>query len=681
MRGLYYETISRRDGKTKFLIQPLETSAHARDGLIMCFGEISVYQGRMPLELEGDFDSGGIFQVESVNIADPVICNGKSHFLDYLCPRLTPRQKSKLTGKVMHINRQMLKKAGVSDAITDVFIKARDKYSDQQSLIQFLEDCGIEGDDIENLLKKNVHLSSFLHNPYKACLYHGMSIYNADRIASVKLKIAPYATMRICGFIEDAIRLLENSGDTCSEPEKLLNIVNARLRYSCIQDTGITMAILNCCIGYTQLQTEIVGGKVFYSSKTALEEEQSVVKHLARLQSGKFIRDSVPDISQIELEMGITYTKSQKHAFEAIRTSGVKVLTGPPGSGKTAIIRGMVENSKNVKLAATTGRASQVLSKATGKDALTVHKLLDIRPYGESLCSKNINNPIDADLIVVDEASMMGLSLASRLFQAVKTGATLLLVGDEDQLQSVEYGSVLSDLIGSGALEVYRLDQVIRQQGTIRKNAGRICKGNTEMDEDDTFRILEFNDNKTTLLALLDNVNDKSHVLTTVKQKELGTRNLNSIIQKKDTAYCLSYGETDYYEGDPIIMCRTDYDKGYFNGETGRVMRRQGNGLLISFREKEIRMDREDLAFMQLAYAVTIHKSQGDEFSDVHIVLPDYAPGMLTRRLIYTAVTRATKTVTVYSVNHSFRSAILNTHEKKRMTNLGKRIIIEQMFD
>ena len=184
--------------------------------------------------------------------------------------------------------------------------------------------------------------------------------------------------------------------------------------------------------------------------------------------------------------------------------------------------------------------------------------------------------------------------------------------------------------------------------------------------KDDTFRILEFNDNKTTLLALLDNVNDKSHVLTTVKQKELGTRKPEQYYsKKKDTAYCLSYGETDYYEGDPIIMCRTDYDKGYFNGETGRVMRRQGNGLLISFREKEIRMDREDLAFMQLAYAVTIHKSQGDEFSDVHIVLPDYAPGMLTRRLIYTAVTRATKTVTVYSVNHSFRSAILNTHEKK----------------
>ena len=171
-----------------------------------------------------------------------------------------------------------------------------------------------------------------------------------------------------------------------------------------------------------------------------------------------------------------------------------------------------------MRLAATTGRASQVLSRATGKEAVTVHKMLDIRPFGDNITSKDINNPVDADLVVVDEASMMGAGLAARLFDAIKNDTTLILVGDEDQLQSVEYGNVLHDLIQSGKIEVYRLDEVMRYKGTLMENSIRIRQGCYDMIQDQFFQVLEFQDDAQALDALLERKEHGSHVLTTVRE-------------------------------------------------------------------------------------------------------------------------------------------------------------------
>lgn len=312
--------------------------------------------------------------------------------------------------------------------------------------------------------------------------------------------------------------------------------------------------------------------------------------------------------------------------------------------------------------------------EACQKEATTVHKLLDIRPYGENLTSKNINNPIQAELIIVDEVSMMGLKLASLLLEAVKNTSILLLVGDIDQLQSVEYGNVLSDLIHSGYVETYSLTEVVRQKGSILQNAKLINEGCTSLLVDQDFHYAECQDADEILSLLEENVRVDDQILTTIRKGKLGTRALNEKLQDKKTVYCTSFGDVDYYEKNRIIMTETSYEAGYFNGDMGIILKMDSKGLAVQFKDKILHLSRKDIACMELAYAVTTHKAQGSEFQRVHIILPDECTSMLTRRMIYTAITRAKKEVFIYSVNKSLLLAIKNCKEKPRISILKNHI-------
>ena len=295
----------------------------------------------------------------------------------------------------------------------------------------------------------------------------------------------------------------------------------------------------------------------------------------------------IPDIEEIEKKLNITYTHGQRKVFQALKTTGIKILDpNAPGSGKTAVIKGLIQKFHAVKLSATTGRASQVLMEACQKEATTVHKLLDIRPYGENLTSKNINNPIQAELIIVDEVSMMGLKLASLLLQAVKNTSILLLVGDIDQLQSVEYGNVLSDLIHSGYVETYSLTEVVRQKGSILQNAKLINEGCTSLLVDQDFHYAECQDADEILSLLEENVRVDDQILTTIRKGKLGTRALNEKLQDKKTVYCTSFGDVDYYEKNRIIMTKTSYEAGYFNGDMGIILKMDSKGLAVQFKDK-----------------------------------------------------------------------------------------------
>jgi len=281
-------------------------------------------------------------------------------------------------------------------------------------------------------------------------------------------------------------------------------------------------------------------------------------------------------VDEIEKHLGIHYNMGQRQAFKLLRTSGVKILTGPPGSGKTALIKGILyafreHGKKAFKLSATTGRASQVMSDACGYPAQTVNKMLDIRPYGEHYASKNLNNPLNAELLIVDEISMIGVELFSFLVQAVKSGTIVLLVGDKDQLQSVEYGNVLDDLIQCGLFEVYRLTEIMRQEGSICENAARINKGIFDLKPDLNFKLWDFQSTEEAFQALLKNFTYDSQILSPVKGGMLGTTHINQSVHKKTGGECLTYGGVDYCIGDRIIMLQTNYDIGYFNGDIGII--------------------------------------------------------------------------------------------------------------
>ena len=273
---------------------------------------------------------------------------------------------------------------------------------------------------------------------------------------------------------------------------------------------------------------------------------------------------------------------------------------------------------------------------------------------------------------------MLDLEIASYLFPAVRNGAIIILCGDDNQLESVGYGKVLADLIDCGKVEVYRLYQIMRQSGTICENASIILSGSAEIKLDESFSLHRYTSDNEAVKAMMSNLKyECSFVLSPVKKKgEAGVYALNKIIQESipNLTYCFSYNNENFHIGDRIIMTQTNYDQGYFNGDIGTISSFCEGILSVTFFDKVLSLSRDDFANMQLAYSITVHKSQGSEIDDVHIILPDSCKNMLTRRIVYTAITRAKSHVYIYSVGDAFEYAVKNKAEHQRRSNLVYRI-------
>lgn len=690
MNGIYLRTIKRdeKDGMTFFVISPTERCPQAKDGQLFCTGMIGFYHKQMPIHLEGHFGANDVFFVEKDELrkepeADLILAR-------YVDSTLSDAQLNKLLklNGIFHVleernHYQVFYEILQDKKRTNAFIKKLKSIKDNDFLSNLLLQYKVPADRISLMIGKGVTYEDIKKDPYSTFLFYDISIYLADTIAGSMLHVQPYAPIRLMGYVKYAFRYSKSSGNTCCTPQMIVKMVNHLLSNSIYPETKINVAILNLCI--SKMKNEFIEyvsehGDLYLYEEKIWQAESSLIRHLLRLQKDKVYYKEAR-IDEIEEQLTIRYTKSQRESFQALSTSGVKILTGPPGSGKTAVIKGYItyfeqNKGKAYKLAATTGRASQVMSNACEKPAVTVHKMIDIRPYDNGVSSMDLNNPIDADLLIIDEISMMDLQLAYLLFKAIRSGTTVILVGDEDQLQSVECGNVLADLIRSGFFEVYRLTEIMRQSGTICENAISINRGNEFMKLDDTFQLYEFKTEEEAKKVLLQNRKEGEQILTPIKKKELGTFSLNSLTQDVSGKACITYGRVTYYQNNKIIMLKTNYEKGYFNGEIGTVLsaNEDKSQLKVDFGKKIIWLDRSDFYFMALANAITTHKSQGSEFETVHILLPDSAKSMMTRRMVYTAVTRAKKKVYIYSINHSFSMAVNNTQERSRISLLAERL-------
>lgn len=672
MYGLYQQTIARKDKATIFTVQPLEYCEHSKNGLITCQGTIGYYDYKMPIFLSGDFDENGILQVQENRF--PIGTEDEDRMLlSYIAPWLSETRSKKLCGKLLNVTKEILLSCGLENIQAKKIIQELKRLNGNENLISLLTRYGVKHDYIDVLLRKGVTYQSFLNHPYSITRIAEIDFYTVDAIALQVFHLSPYSFMRLCAYVKHTMDSFIKNGNTCVLAEDLQYSVERKLHGSSTPNVHITAALLIACTQELKFVAEKNNGKLYFYDKKIAEEEKILLEQIMRLQNSKQ-KLTIPDVSQIEEKLQITYTAGQRAAFRILGSTGIKILTGPPGSGKTAVIRGLIQNTHSVKLAATTGRASQVMKKACKKQAVTVHKLLDIQPYGENLSSKNINNPIQADLVIIDEVSMMGLKLATQLLQAIKNNSIVLLVGDEDQLQSVEYGNILTDLIHCKAIETYRLTEVKRQGGSILKNAQLINQGKLDLIEDENFHLISCKDEEEVLGKMAQYVQPEDQVLTTVKKNKLGTKALNCILQEKTQSFCTSFGDTDFYKGNRIIMTETNYKNGYFNGDMGIILGMDENGLIVRFEDKVLCLMREDISCMKLAYAITTYKAQGSEFSRVHIILPKNFPSMLTRRMLYTAITRASKEVFLYSIENSYSIAIENTQEKKRTTLLEKKI-------
>ena len=421
------------------------------------------------------------------------------------------------------------------------------------------------------------------------------------------------------------------------------------------------------------------------------------------LNSPKSVRFPQPDeaVDKVVARLGLELAPEQ---IEAVRTSAkakVMVLTGGPGTGKTTIVNGIiqlfVEAKAKILMAAPTGRAAKRMSETAGREARTIHRLLEYSPKEDGF-ARNEDNPLACGLLVVDESSMMDVMLAYHLLKAVPAGATVVFVGDIHQLPSVGPGNVLKDFIASRAMPVVELVEVFRQaaESEIITNAHRINKGEVPPLESSKSRLSDFYflrqpDPESTADMIVDLVQnhiprrfgldavEDIQVLTPMHKGLVGAGNLNQRLQQalgSQSANMVQRGERVFRVGDKVMQIKNNYDKDVFNGDIGRIafVDVERRNVSIRFDDRLVPYEAEELDEVVMAYAISIHKSQGSEYPAVVIPIMTQHYVMLQRNLIYTAVTRGKQLVILVGESRALAMAVKNNRMQKRHTWLAKRL-------
>ncbi|MCU0233782.1 MAG: ATP-dependent RecD-like DNA helicase [Thermoanaerobaculales bacterium] len=404
-------------------------------------------------------------------------------------------------------------------------------------------------------------------------------------------------------------------------------------------------------------------------------------------------------VAWFQAQSRLRLASGQRRALAVALRDKVAVITGGPGTGKTTLVRGLVQvlerKGARLALAAPTGRAAKRLSEATGQAATTIHRLLEYNPvsHGFNRCREN---PIEADCLVVDEVSMLDIELASSLLEAVPPGCRLVLVGDSDQLPSVGPGNVLADLIASGRVPVVRLDEVFRQAGgslivvnAHRVNAGQMPRLDPDAEQVDFFFIPRDDPAEAAELAVdlaarrlpkrygLDPVSD-IQVLAPMHRGELGVIRLNERLQDVLTppGRELVVGWRRFRVGDKVMQVRNNYELDVFNGDLGRIeaIDHGDREIAVRFDDRTVVVAADDLEDVVPAYACTIHKAQGSEYPAVVVVLHHQHHVMLQRNLLYTAITRGQRLVVIVGSNRALARAVGNATIRARYSLLAQRL-------
>ena len=551
-------------------------------------------------------------------------------------------------------------------------------------------------------------------NPYVLCDGElGIPFEKADALARSLGADMQSEERVLSAFNHILLQEAANNGHTCLPSEHLLS-------------EGERLLSLPGELLFERLRGLIADGKIsmlhvddvdYIMSVEVDEDESLVAKNAVALLGGSFTlygEDISALIEKAEIEQGLTFARAQREALASILNSGMLILTGGPGTGKTTVIKAMISIFKSLglkcALAAPTGRAAKRMSEATGREAKTVHRLLEMErgADGDSHFARNRRNPISEDVIIVDEASMLDLSLTASLFRALKRGARLILIGDADQLPSVGSGNVLFDLIDSGVVPTVRLSEIFRQEkdSLIISNAHKINNGEppvlSSTDADFFFvrreNEAEIADSIATLIterlprSYGAGIKDKIQVITPSKKGAGGVELLNEVLQSRlnpKTRYKSEkqFRSTVFREGDKVMQVVNNYDVewekngkigvGLFNGDIGRIekINLRDETVKILFDDRLATYSFDMLEEIELAYAITVHKSQGSEYPVVIIPMYRCAPMLMTRNLFYTAVTRARSMVLLVGKAEVPYKMVENNRILKRYTTLKHKIL------
>ena len=545
-------------------------------------------------------------------------------------------------------------------------------------------------------------------NPFVLCKDDiGFSFERCDEIAS-KLGFGQDSTFRIYTGIIYVLKHNLNNGHTCLPRHKHIKVCSAllQLEEKTIDEIINNMIISKDLFSFYFDNVEYIMLPLYYNAEKNISNR---IKMMLNFPPKK-IPNFQDEIDKLQDQLGFCFESKQFKAIEYAANNGLLILTGGPGTGKTTTLNGIIKlfenNSIKFSLAAPTGRAAKRISEITSKDACTIHRLLEVEwdENGKAHFCKNANNTLDVQAVIIDEFSMIDSVLFDSLLKALPIGCRLIMVGDSNQLPSVGAGNVLQDLIDSDKVPTVELTEVFRQsiKSDIIKNAHKILNGETiQFNNTQTDFFFTNIDNSAKVNEIVrdlvtrripdkfnfDSLNE-IQVLCPSKKRENGTIKLNNILQnslnpkeenKKEISFMTHYLRV----GDKIIQTKNNYDiewvtdkgeegTGVFNGDLGIITDFNYNNqtIKIKFDDKTVTYPFDKTEEIELAYALTIHKSQGSEFECVVIPICDIPTPLIFRNLLYTAITRAKKILIIVGSLNQLNKMIENNKKTKRYTAL-----------
>ncbi len=703
-----------------------------QDGNATIVGYIPFINIGETIRAEGEWiyhpNYGEQLEISNVSLVVPSTLNGIEKYLSSgLIPHIGPKTAKKIVEKfgldamdIIQYNPERLKEIeGIGDKKLEKIVEAFAEQGELRDIMVFLQQYGITANYGIRIYKQygKDTISIIQENPYKLSEdIFGIGFKTADKIAR-NMGISPLSPYRVEAGIRFIINKYAGNGHSYVPKEELiqstlelLGVENDLIEES-IRDLAVKGIIHILNIGEDTL--------IYYTPFHIAENNVSrKIVDLSRVELKDLKIDIDKSIETIEGKDGIDFDDKQREAIKESIENGVVVITGGPGTGKTTTINAIIQifedQGLTVNLAAPTGRAAKRMTETTGREAKTIHRLLEYSYMEEEMAfGLDEDNPLETDLLIIDEASMIDILLMNSLLKAIVPGTRLILVGDVDQLPSVGAGNVLNDIIESEVVKVVKLDKIFRQaeESMIVVNAHRINKGEIPFlneKEKDFYFIRESNPNGIVNIILdlckerlpnyygVDPLKD-IQVLTPMKKGDVGINELNKHLQsilnpkfygKKEK----TIGDELYRVGDKIMQIKNNYTmeweiikdgtvsekgEGVFNGDFGFITDIDDDDRIMKVLfddEKEVEYNFNQLDELKLSYATTVHKSQGSEFPVV--VMPIYwgPPMLLTRNLLYTAITRAKKLVVLVGEEKYLRMMIANNRITKRYSSLDYKI-------
>jgi exodeoxyribonuclease V alpha subunit len=645
---------------------------------------------------------GHQFEAESITCMAPTSAKGIERFLasglirgvgKVNAKRLVDRFGEETLYIIEHESKRVEEVEGIGPVRRKRIKESWNEQRGIRDVLIFLQGHGIGSAQATRIYRayKEESVALVRTDPYRLCRdIWGIGFKTADSVAQ-SLGVPHDSPKRARAGIVHVVGCLTDEGHCFCPRQELLDMSEELL--------GIPATVMEAALAAELEHGTLVAEEEDIYRSDVLQAERMVVQSFRNiLATASAVREVKTDkaVGWAAEKMDLGFAPRQIEALETALASRISVMTGGPGVGKTTIIRALVEVFKAMKLrvclSAPTGRAAKRMEEATHHEAKTIHRQLKYQPRTRDF-DHDASNPMEGDVFILDEASMLDIHLASSFLQAVPACARVVLVGDTDQLPSVGPGNVLRDIIHSGTIPCVHLDAIFRQEAGsgIIANAHRINQGDgLDMAGSKDFFFIEADDSDTVIQRMIELVTDRIpkrfgfdplrqiQVLSPMRRNQLGCDNLNAVLQQalNATGHSISRFGREYRKGDRVMQVRNNYDKDIFNGDVGHIsyVNEEEQELTVDMDGGKVVYEFSELDELVHAYACTIHKSQGSEYPAVVVLISTQHFKLLQRNLLYTAVTRGRQLVCVVGSTKAVNMAIRNNEIKLRRTGLRVRL-------